>query len=179
MSSIAEIISLASTLSLNDTLVLIAELAHQQLFRQREVALAELGVASASDAESVPAEATAKPEKPKRVMSDEQKAKIKATKAERNAAGVTAYPRFVITESGLAKGLTVHSHVYATSKQAHEAIKVLTAMRDAGVGVSRADILKALEHTDFTAHSKQSAKSLVDYWMKEFNKLEWIKEVIE
>ena len=84
--------------------------------------------------------------------------------------------KFVVTESGIAKGLTVHSHVYATSKQAHEAMKVLTVMRDAGVGVSRADILKALEDTDFTARSKQCANSLVAYWMKEFIKLEWIAE---
>ncbi len=173
MSSITEIIRLASTLSLNDILLLNAELAQQLLRRQREATLAELGVASASHAE-----ATAQPKqrKSRAKLTDEQKAKMKAIIAKRNATKVAGSPSFVITESGLAKGLTEHSHVYATSKQAHEAIKVLTVIRDADGGVLKSDILEALEDTDFTARSKQSAKTLVDYWIKEFNKLEWIKE---
>jgi len=139
MSSVTKIMSLASTLSQNDMLVLNTELAQQLLLRQ----VATEADSSVSSAGS----------KVKRVMNQQ----------------------FVITESGLAKGLTVDSHVYATSKQAHEAIHILSVMKDAGA-VSKAHILEALEGTNFTALSKQSAKSLVDYWMKEFNKLEWIEE---
>jgi hypothetical protein len=157
MSSVTHIMSLASTLSLNDMLVLNAELAQQLLLRQAaEVEAARLAAEAEAKAEAE-AEAAA---------GQGRKQKQKQT-------------QYVITANGKAEGLIRHAYKtkkFENDKHEHEAIHVLTVLRNAGRGMSRADILEALDHKNLTALSKQSAKTLVDYWVKEFVKWEWIEE---
>ena len=83
--------------------------------------------------------------------------------------------KYYITESGHANGLTVNARPYTTALKAHQATRILRKLsHDPEKGLSKADLVEALEGTDFRDGSIQEAKALVDHWIKEFNKMEWI-----
>ena len=84
---------------------------------------------------------------------------------------------YVITAKGEAEGLTVNARPYTTALKAHQAMMILSLMKDHGAGLSKADLVEALEDTNFRDGSIQSAKALVTYWMKKFeHDTEWIEE---
>jgi hypothetical protein len=159
MSSVTNIMSLASTLSLNDMLVLNAELAQQLLLRQAAEAAR---LAAEAEAARLAAEAKAEAE---------AKAKAKA-----KAAAGQGRKQYVITARGEAKGMKASA--YSRPLKAHQAIHVLTVLRNAGHGMSKKDIVEALDEEAFMegCNNKGGPNYVVGWWLKDFIGKEWIEQ---
>ena len=107
-------------------------------------------------------------------------AQLAAVIAEAEAAPAPPKEKYCITAEGLAttkrlaKGLK--EHAFRTPLKVCQGIPMLNLFKDSKEALSKADLVEALEETDFMkgCKNKGGAPVVVRWWLTEFEKRGWI-----